>query len=194
VHHRVKNNLQVIISLLELQREDIVDEEARKSLETMSNRIYSMAAIHEMLHQNRGTEMINLLDYTKSLCHHFRSFTEENKSPIFQLEIADNFFNLETLMPLGIILNELLTNSLKYANDLESKLKIKIKLETVQDGFMMKYRDNGPGFPNGTLMERDGGLGTYLLRSMSRQLDGHLICNNDEGAVCSIFFKEKNSK
>lgn len=194
VHHRVKNNLQIIISLLELQRDNIMDEEAGKSLETMSNRIYSMAAIHEILHQNKGTEMVNLLDYTKSLCKHFRTFVEESNSPIFQLEIDDKFFNLETLMPLGIILNELLTNSLKYATNLEKKLKIKIKLEPVQDGFVMKYRDNGPGFPNGTLMEREGGLGTYLLRSMSRQLDGHLICTNDKGAVCSIFFKEKNPK
>ncbi len=191
VHHRVKNNLQIIISLLELQQNDIKDEAARKSFETMSNRIFSMAAIHEMLYQNKGTEMVNLLDYTKSLCKHFRSFVEESNSPIFQLEIDDNFFNIETLMPLGIILNELLTNSLKYAGNLEKKLKIRIKLEPVQDGFVMKYRDNGPGFPNGALVEREGGLGTYLLRSMSRQLDGHLISMNDDGAVYSIFFKEK---
>ena len=192
VHHRVKNNLQIIISLLELQQDNIIDEATRKSLETMSNRIFSMAAIHEMLHQNKGTELVNLLDYTRSLCKHFRTFVEDSNSPDFQLDIDDKFFNLQTLMPLGIILNELLTNSLKYANNLEKKLKIRIKLETVQDGFVMKYRDNGPGFPNGILTEREGGLGTYLLRSMSRQLDGHLISMNDEGAVYSIFFKEKN--
>lgn len=194
VHHRVKNNLQIIIGLLELQQDEIIDETARKSFQTMSNRIYSMAAIHEILYQNKGVEMVNLLDYTKSLCKHFRTFVEESNSPIFQLEIDDEFFNLQTLMPLGIILNELLTNSLKYANTLENELKIKIKLESVQDGFVIKYRDNGPGFPNGNLAEREGGLGTYLLRSMSRQLDGHLISRNDNGAVCSIFFKEKNLK
>jgi two-component sensor histidine kinase len=192
VHHRVKNNLQIIISLLELQREDIIDVKARESMEVMSNRIYSMAAIHEMLYQNKGKEMVNLLDYTKSLCAHFRSFTKQSNSPIFQLEIDEIFFNLQTLMPLGIILNELLTNSLKYAVTPDNKLRIGIKLEPVDDGFILNYCDNGPGFPEETLSEDKGGLGTYLLKSMSRQLGGHLTCMNDQGAVCKIFFKEKN--
>ncbi len=194
VHHRVKNNLQIIISLLDLQREKIQDEAAQKSLETMSHRIYSMAAIHEILYQNKETEMVNFVDYTQRLCNHFSNFAEESNSPIFELEIEDKFFNLQTLMPLGIMLNELLTNSLKYATNFENELKISIKLDTTEDGFVLKYRDNGPGFPRGSLIKQEDGLGTYLLKSMSRQLGGHLICSNDEGAVCNIFFKEKNRK
>ena len=192
IHHRVKNNLQVIISLLEIQIDDIVDPQARINLEAMSNRIYSMAAIHEMLYQKEGNEMINLLEYTQNLCQHFSNFSQEENKPVFQLNFKDQYFNLATLMPLGIILSELLTNSIKYASSsLEKRLTIGIGLKKTEEGFCILYRDNGPGFPEGNLVERDGGLGTYLLKSMSRQLNGYLESNNDGGAVCNIFFKEK---
>jgi len=194
VHHRVKNNLQVIISLLELQKEDIKDPQAIRSLDTMANRIYSMAAIHEILYLKKGNELVNLMDYANNLCQHFSSFSESTSKPIFNLDIENKFFNLETLMPLGIILNELLTNSLKYAKDLKNQLIIGIRLLPWEDGFCIKYRDNGPGFPTGQLIERNGGLGTYLLKSMSRQLSGKLETSNDQGAVCHIYFKEKNNK
>lgn len=192
IHHRVKNNLQVIISLLEIQMDDIIDPQARINLKAMSNRIYSMAAIHEMLYQKEGNELINLLEYTQNLCTHFSNFSEEKNRPVFHLYFKDQYFNLATLMPLGIILSELLTNSIKYAKDnLGKQLKIGISLNQTEEGFCIVYRDNGPGFPKGTLQQRDGGLGTYLLKSMSRQLNGYLESKNDNGAVCNIFFKEK---
>ncbi|MEM8526544.1 MAG: sensor histidine kinase [Bacteroidota bacterium] len=194
VHHRVKNNLQVIISLLELQAEDIEDEKALSSLETMSNRIYSMAAIHEMLYQKEGNRSINLLEYTQNLCQHFSNITTKQHQPIFDISIDNRFFNLETLMPLGMILNELLTNSIKYANSLEKQLRIGISMSAQEGGYSIIYRDNGPGFARGQLTEREGGLGTYLLKSMSRQLNGELISRNDNGAVYEIFFREKNAK
>ena len=194
VHHRVKNNLQVLISLLELQSEEIEDERALKSLDAMSKRIYSIAAIHEILHQKQGAKMVNLLEYTQNLCKHFSTFLIEQEKPFFQIDIGNRLFNLETLMPLGIILNELLTNSFKYAKDKSKQLQIAISLKEEEDGFLIHYRDNGPGFPRGRLHEREGGLGTYLLKSMSRQLNGYLESQNDQGATYRIFFKEKNNQ
>lgn len=192
VHHRVKNNLQVLISLLELQSEDIQDPQALKNLETMSHRIYSMAAIHEILYQKEGAEVVKLLDYTQNLCQHFSSILDTSGKPVFQLDMQNQAFNLETLMPLGIILNELITNSLKYATRIGEQLKIHISLLPHSDGYYINYKDNGPGFPAGNLKERDGGLGTYLLKSMCRQLHGHLESRNENGAVYKVFFKEKN--
>jgi two-component sensor histidine kinase len=101
---------------------------------------------------------------------------------------------LETLMPLGIIMNELMTNSLKYGTMPNHQLEIDIYLQPCADGFCLEYRDNGPGFPIGTMGERNGGLGSYLLKSMVRQLNGHLTTHNDDGAVHKIFFKEKNQR
>lgn len=193
IHHRVKNNLQVLIGLLELQSEDLQDQQAIQSLEAMANRIHSIAAIHEILYQKQGTDMVDLLEYTQNLCKHFSLVLEGRKQPVFQLDMgAHRHFNLETLMPLGIILNELLTNSLKYASHLSNQLIIGIELQVLPDGFCLNYRDNGPGFPKGNLHEREGGLGTYLLKSMSRQLNGYMESTNENGAVSKIFFKEKN--
>ena len=191
VHHRVKNNLQVIISLLELQMEEAKNPIVQKNFQSMANRIYSMAAIHEILYEQEDTAQVNLADYTENLCMHFSNFSVSENKPIFDLKITKKYFNLETSMPLGIILTELLTNSLKYGRVEGQVLKIKIELEEIKNGYYFHYSDNGPGFPNKELEERKGGLGTYLLTSMSRQLNGHLKSKNDKGATYQIFFKEK---
>ncbi|MEQ8706529.1 MAG: sensor histidine kinase [Phaeodactylibacter sp.] len=194
IHHRVKNNLQVIISLLDLQRDEIQDPNTLDRLESMSNRIYSMAAVHEMLYNKEGAENINLRAYTQQLCEHFRQIAPENQTPVFNLNMDTPPLTLETLMPLGIIMNELMTNSLKYGTIPNRRLEIAIHLQPCADGFCLEYQDNGPGFPAGTIEEREGGLGSYLLKSMVRQLNGHLTTHNSDGAVYNIFFKEKNQR
>lgn len=193
LHHRVKNNLQVIISLLDLQKDEIDDDDARKSMQGMSNRIYSMAAIHEILYQKEGIDLVNFLEYTQNLCNYFSNFLGDNDKPVFEFDIADKSFNLETLMPLGIVLNELLTNSLKYAVQDNKRLRISISMKSKGEGLLIRYIDNGPGFPLGQIEEREGGLGTYLVRSMARQLQGHLFTQNENGALTEFFFREKNS-
>jgi len=191
VHHRVKNNLQVIISLLELQMEEIDHPIVNESFTAMSNRIYSMAAIHEILYQQEGSARVGLKDYVENLCGHFSNFSRSEFKPIFNVDLGDFTFNLETSMPLGVIITELLTNSLKYGRIDGQKLIIEMNLEQIDDAYCLRYKDNGPGFPKGTLEEREGGLGTYLMKSMSRQLSGYLESKNDNGALYKIYFKEK---
>lgn len=190
IHHRVKNNLQVIMSLLDLQKDDIRDEKALESLNDMSNRIYSMLAIHEMMYQELGKDKISLSNYLQRLCHHFYSFSEGSCPPVFNIEVPDLYFNQETLMPIGIIVNELLTNSLKYAKQPKQGLVIDVQLEACGEDYCLHYQDNGPGFSQGKLGERIGSLGSYLLKSMVRQLRGHLNTFNKNGAVYQILFKE----
>ena len=192
IHHRVKNNLQVIISLLDLQREEVEDPQTLNRLESMSNRIYSMAAVHEILYNKKGGEAIHFIDYTENLCNHFQQIAPERQRPLFHLDVERVALNLETLMPLGIIMNELMTNSQKYACIPRHQLEIEIHLQACGDGYCLTYRDNGPGFPDGELAEREGGLGSYLLRSMVRQLKGRISTHNDNGAAYQIFFKAKN--
>ncbi|NRA51306.1 MAG: sensor histidine kinase [Phaeodactylibacter sp.] len=192
IHHRVKNNLQVIISLLELQQTDIQDPKTLDQLQSMSNRIYSMAAVHEMLYGKQGGETISLSEYTQKLCEHFKHLVPADQSLQFYLDLDASPLNIETLMPLGIVLNELMTNSLKYASLPWQQLEISMHLQPCADGYCFSYQDNGPGFPEGALVEREGGLGSYLVRSMIRQLNGRVTTSNDNGAVYQIFFKEKN--
>lgn len=192
IHHRVKNNLQIIISLLELQSEETEKEEVIADFEAMSNRIYSMAAIHDILYQEEGITQVDFHTYIENLCHYFSSSFLANNEIKFNLNIEDHHFNLETSMPLGILMTELLTNSLKYAKVRGEILEISIALEKLQEKYLIQYRDNGPGFLTGSLQEREGGLGTYLLKSMSRQLQGNMESRNENGAVYTIYFKEKN--
>ena len=193
VHHRVKNNLQIIISLLDLQKEEITDHKIKADLDAMSNRIYSMAAIHEILYQHDTVAKVNLQEYVNNLCTHFSNFSLEEEKPIYTIAVGDQFFNLETCMPIGIMLTELVTNSLKYGRVKDKRLKILIGLQKNKDEYCLIYEDNGPGFQNERLEEREGGLGTYLLKSMSRQLNGYFESKNQDGASFKINFKEKNS-
>ena len=192
VHHRVKNNLQVIISLLEIQKDDLQDPNAIQNLDAMANRIYSMAAIHEILYQHNGVARIDFIEYTQRLCRHLANLSPDGSYPRFDLQIDDIFFNLETSIPLGIMLTELLTNSLKYARLPDRDLLINIELQPFEDHYRMVYRDNGPGLPEGGIRQREGGLGTYLLRSMARQLRGKLSSRTEGGAVFEVEFYEKN--
>ena len=191
VHHRVKNNLQIIISLLDLQKEDIEDQKLKGDLDAMSSRIYSMAAIHEILYQQDTVAKVNLNDYVNNLCTHFSNFSLEEQKPIYTILVGDQLFNLETCMPLGIMLTELITNSLKYGRISGQKLKILIGLQKTNDQFCLTYEDNGPGFKSEHLEERDGGMGTYLIKSMSRQLNGYFESENQNGVSFKIYFKEK---
>ncbi|MDX2070768.1 MAG: sensor histidine kinase [Haliscomenobacter sp.] len=192
IHHRVKNNLQLIISLLELQKEEIKDENTRNGLEAMSSRIYAIAAVHDVLYQGHEGQLINFLDYTNKLCLHLQQAMAKEDS-IFKLKIPEQLFNLDTLIPLGIMLNELITNSFKYGFQKNNPVRIDIQLKPEPNGFYLNYKDNGPGFPDGHLQGREGGLGAYLIRSMARQLRGQVESQNDGGASYTIFFQEKNA-
>jgi two-component sensor histidine kinase len=193
VHHRVKNNLQIIISLLELQSDEIQDQRAVKQLSTMSSRIHSMAAVHEMLYQQEDRTTVNLATYLNLLCEQVAQISSYYPLPTFQIAIVEEEFTLATAMPIGLMVNELLTNSFKYAQLAPADLLIQIQLTEENDGYRMIFRDNGVGFPHHELQEREGGLGTYLLSSMVRQLQGNLHTYNDQGAVYNIFFKPKYS-
>lgn len=191
LHHRVKNNLQVIISLLELHLEEADAPKARDDLQAISDRIYSMASIHGMLYQDGSTDLANIFDYTLNLCNYFANFSVERKKAIFDIDIEEDLaFNLETLMPLGIILTELLSNSFKVVKLASKEFKISIKIEAEQDGYLLLYKDSQIESDR-SINEDEQRIGAYLLKSMSRQLTG-TYTNKEKDNLTEIFFKEKN--
>lgn len=192
VHHRVKNNLQIIISLLELQAEELDDLFLQKKLKDMSNRIFSMAAIHELMYQQENIELVSLEQYIPTLCAHISDSSRYQVAPEIKLTLEPYTFNMSTLIPLGIMINELLTNSIKHGQQPDLALRISIELKKERDYYHLHYRDNGPGFPNGKIANKSGSLGAYLLTSMARQLGGSINSHNENGAVVDIHFKVKN--
>jgi len=192
LHHRVKNNLQIIISLLELQMEDLESDQAKLNLQAMANRIHSMAAIHRYLYQSEDSDLVSLSEYTQDLCDHLSQLAPANQRPTIELDFHDYAFNLDTLISLGLILTELITNSLKYALQPNKPLLIQMSLEQHSDTYLLTYQDNGLGFPKAKIQSSGSGMGTYLLKSMSRQLGGRVEQFNANGAITKVYFKERN--
>ncbi|MEZ4901347.1 MAG: sensor histidine kinase [Spirosomataceae bacterium] len=189
VHHRVTNNLQTLISLLEIQAEKLTDHKAVQSLETLSNRIWSMAIVHEMLYRDQNLDAIEVQSYVEKLCGHLSDISGRGDRIIYTIEMRGYHFNLQTLVSIELIINELFTNSIKHAIAFSEILKLFMSLDTKKDGYVLVFQDNGSGFSE-EVTDTSEGLGFYLIKSMVRQLDGHLKVKNEGGAKYNIFFKE----
>ncbi|MEM8583459.1 MAG: sensor histidine kinase [Bacteroidota bacterium] len=197
IHHRVKNNLQLIISMLALQGRQSEEQNTRVQLEQMSNRVRSISLIHEQLYQTKDLENLHLPTYFDRLANHFSNLPGENEPFRFEQDIPDIELNLETLMPMGLICAELIGNSIKYAQtedkDLVLNLRIEKRASSDSDKSMYNfiYRDNGSGYPAGSLFNQTSSMGTTLINSMLRQLRAKGRSYNDEGAVFEVNFEEK---
>lgn len=194
VHHRVTNNLQTLISLLEIQAEKLTDNKAVQGLETLSNRIWSMAIVHEMLYRDQNLDAIEAQSYVEKLCGHLSDISGRDNRIIYTIEMMGYHFNLQTLISIGLIINELFTNSMKHAVAPNETLKLFMGLETKKDGYVLTFQDNGVGFSHEIIDDTGEGLGFYLIKSMVRQLNGHLKVKNDGGTRYKIFFKEDRSR
>jgi len=191
IHHRVKNNMQIISSLLNLQIKYVDEEEAVNVLKESQNRIKSMAMIHEKLYMSDDLAHINFVDYIQSLVKNlFYSYNVENTNikPIFEVE--DVTLNMETAVPCGLIISELVSNSLKYAFPNEKKGEILVSLKTVDDKYELIIRENGIGLPEELDFNNLETLGLLLVNNLTEQIDGELTINRSPGTEFKIKFKE----
>ena len=191
IHHRVKNNLQIISSLLDLQSSQIEDASALTAIEDGQSRVRSMALIHHKLYQNDNMAVVNFYEYVNQLLNQIMSTLLQNK-PEIELSISPNInFDIDTAVPLGLILNELLTNACKYAFVDTSNPKMWITLETLSTGhYQLTIRDNGPGMPTEFNIRKAKSLGLRLVRRLSKQLQGKAAYENKDGACFFITFKD----
>ena len=188
IHHRVKNNLQLIISLLTLHKESAPNAENARFLTDICTKIQGIALIHEQLYISGEFENINLSDYLTQLVEHFNILDREAGQNEYIIDVKEDVkFNLETILPVGIIYNELLTNSLKYAKVPDKKMVITMKMEVMDDKFVLKYSDNGPGLPNDTKES----IGLWLIHNLVKQLQAESRFYYDNGAHFNLIFKEK---
>jgi len=151
IHHRVKNNLQIISSLLKLQAGQIEDEQMLEALAESQNRVQSMALVHEKLYQSPDLSSVDFAAYVRSLTNHLlRSYTVGAKAVRLRMDIQDVALNVDTATPCGLILNELVSNALKHAfqsPSTERENEIAVGLSARQGRFKLVVRDNGVGFP-----------------------------------------------
>ena len=194
IHHRVKNNMQVISSLLQLQAQYIEDEATLFLFEESQNRIHSMALIHEQLYQSDSLDRIDIQNYVENLVDNlFQSFGCSNDSIKISLNVDPIFLNIETAIPCGLIINELVSNSLKYAFNSTIKAEIKIDfIEIFTQQFHLNIQDNGSGFPENFDVENTETLGIRLVKMLAEQLDGGITIDSHPGICYNLIFKELN--
>ncbi|MGL5508505.1 MAG: PAS domain S-box protein [Microcoleaceae cyanobacterium] len=196
IHHRVKNNLQVISSLLRLQSRYITDPQILEMLQESQNRVQSMALVHEQLYQSADLSRIDFADYIHSLTSHLYQAYEGNaKRAKLLINVTPVLLNIDTAVPCGLIINELVSNSLKYAFPGNNMGNIQIDFQNSLDNsqeLCLTVQDNGIGFPQGLDFRSSGTLGLRLVCSLVRQLSGNIELENDPGTIFIIKFPHPN--
>jgi two-component sensor histidine kinase/ligand-binding sensor domain-containing protein len=192
IHHRVKNNLEVISSLLELQSEGIIDVKAKAAVIEGKSRVQSIALIHHTLYGTDNVAAVEFKSFANNLYNQVESVFKQPGTEIeFKIDAAETLIPIVAAVPIGLILNELLTNSFKYAVSKEKVNVIRLELITGQPSALNKiiYYDNGPGMPEGYDISKSSSLGMKVIQLLTKQLGGTLHFYNDNGSTFEIPFK-----
>ncbi len=189
-HHRVKNNLQVISSLLSLQADAIKDPQDLTLFKESQSRIKSMALIHEQLYRSRSLSAIDFEEYVQMLSTELmRSYGRDGIT--LELDVASVQFGLDSAIPCGLIINELLSNALKHAFPAGRHGFVRIQLKSDAKGrFVLVVRDNGIGLPPNINLENTSSLGFQLVATLTEQLQGEAAIERDGGTAISISVPE----
>jgi len=193
IQHRVKNNLQVITSLLDLQNEYVKDGTFKTILVDVQNRIRSMALIHEQIFQSKNVAKIDFEEYIRNLVTYlFNSYGVNTQEIRLGVKIRDALLNVNRAIMCGLIINELVSNSLKHAfPKRERGQRINIELYSESQRCLLSVSDNGIGFPKDLNFRKTDSLGLQLVLSLTRQLEGSLQLNREHGTEFKIVFPQK---
>ncbi len=191
IHHRVKNNLMIISSLLNLQSSYIKDKESQDIFKESQNRARSMALIHERLYQSTDLKRINFGDYITSLANElFHTYIADPNLIELKINVDDIFLDINTAIPLGLIVNELITNSLKYAFSDGMDGEIVIDFNSLDEHYEFAVIDNGIGFPEDLDYKNTDTLGLQIVNSLTDQIDGEIKLDRNNGTEFKITFKD----
>lgn len=197
IHHRIKNNLQVICSLLDLQAEKFRDETVLEAFKESQNRVLSMSLIHEELYKGGGTDTLDFSEYLQRLAENlFQTYSLSSKNICMYVDLEENaFFNMDTAVPLGIIVNELISNSLKHAftEDEAGIIRIQLRRENSHKEehvsvFSLTISDDGKGIPENIEVRKLESLGLLLVNTLVDQLNGNIELRRAKGTEFKITF------
>jgi two-component sensor histidine kinase len=191
IHHRVKNNLQVINSLLRLQASMIDDPKIISLFEDCQNRVRSMALIHDKLYAINDLSSIQIKEYIENLTQSLIETYGLKTKVKLQLNIQSHSFNVDTLIPLGLLLNEIISNSLKYAFKEKESGTITVELKAlINNMFELYISDDGVGFSDNIFNSPQNTLGIELIKSFVEQLDGTIEKLKQSGTAYRIVFRK----
>ena len=196
IHHRVKNNLQIISSLLKLQATYITDPIAQEYFRISQDRVKSMALIHQQLYRSTDLSSINFGDYLRHLTTHlFQAYGVNEGNIRLTIDAKNIYIGIDSAIPCGLLINELISNSLKHAFPSNQKGKINIKMEPIEDNkYVLVISDNGIGFPDNIDYRNTKSLGMQLVITLTEQIDGKIELIKDNGTTFKITFISINYK
>ena len=190
IHHRVKNNMQIISSLLSLQATHTGSEEAAEILKESRGRVKSMAMIHEKLYHSHNLSQLNIEEYLNNLVQDIlRSYSGVSSRITANVDVEEVYLNIDTALPMGLLVNELISNSIKHAFP-EGKGDIDVKLELNGNKYILTVSDNGIGLPEDVDPFQASSLGLKLVVSLSIQLEGNLEVRRDGETSFILTFSE----
>ena len=193
MHHRVKNNLQVVASLLRLQAGTFTDIPLQQAFEQSQNRVNAMALIHEKLYKGDELSTIDVAVYIHDLFSELVRLNDVSEQITYDTDISPGLaFDLNTMVPLGLLLNELITNSFKHAFKGRNEGHINLSIHPADgDGYDLRYSDDGVGIPLEKLQADSGTLGVSLIESLVDQLNGRMSVDGQAGANYHIRFRDR---
>jgi two-component sensor histidine kinase len=189
IHHRVKNNLQITMSLLNIQSSYMVNEDALEAIQNSQRRMQAMSLIHQKLYQSENLALIDMSVYIPELIDYLKDTFDEKHCVTFDVQALHLELDIAQAVPLGLILNEAITNALKYAFEGRGAGKIMVSFSEERKGlYTMKVADNGVGLPDNLDAKTHNSLGMNLMRGLSEQLQGHFEIANNGGTVITVVF------
>jgi len=195
IHHRVKNNMQIISSLLDLQADMIQDKQVHDLFKESQQRIRSMALIHERLYQSQNLAQIDFLEYVTGLTDYLlHSYGAMAGNITLDLDIAPLLLSIETAIPCGLIINELVSNAFKHAFPNGKSGKIHIRLSAIDHLLILQIQDDGIGFPAKLNPHRTESLGLTLVATLVHQLKATIEMKNNNGVQIEIVFSDPTVK
>ncbi|MBL7858135.1 MAG: sensor histidine kinase [Cyclobacteriaceae bacterium] len=195
IHHRVKNNLQVVVSLLSTQSSYLDNEPAQIAIRNSQHRMHAMSLIHQQLYQSDNVATIKMSGYIHELVNYLKESLHTGDKIDFEENVNDIELDVSQAVPVGLILNEAITNSIKYAfaNREKGIICVTMKRQDSKFDVILKIRDNGSGFPAEFDIQEITSFGLSLIKGLTKQLGGQFHFSSDKGVVLVIEFTDENS-
>jgi two-component sensor histidine kinase len=191
IHHRVKNNMQIVSSLLDLQSISIKDQQASDAVKEGKNRVQSMALIHQNLYSEDNLKGIKAKLYINNLLQNLcDSYSISSDKVKIYSNIQDLNLDVDTMIPIGLIFNELLTNAFKYAFNDNTNGVLEIALKEENNQLQLSVKDNGPGFPMELDAKTTKSFGLRMIRAFAQKLKAEVEIKNDDGAFVQLYIKK----
>ena len=188
IHHRVKNNLQVISSLLSMQERKIKDEGTKEALKSSKSRVQSMSILHQNLYTGENLKDIEVDEYMDKLIQNIIDTYNIDNTIQFTIDVDPIALDIDTLVPLGLISNELICNAIKHAFEDGEDGKIDISLKSDENQITLRITDDGKGFEGNEIPTKKDSIGSRLIKSFTKRLDGTIIIDHTNGSSISIVF------